>query len=89
MFADPFENAASSLVAPSSDCFEITPDDNADLARAAKAIYVGTGGDLVVRLVKSDSDVTFRNVISGSILDLRVRAVRQAGTTAADVVGLA
>lgn len=88
MFEDPFENSTNSLIAPSSDCFAITPDDSQDLSKATKAVYVGTSGDLVVRTIGSGSDVAFRNVIGGSILDIRVRAVRATGTTASDIVGL-
>ena len=88
MFEDPFESSANSLIAPSSDCFAITPNDTQELSKATKAIYVGSGGDLVVRPVGSSADVTFRNVIGGSILDVRVRAVRETGTSALDIVGM-
>lgn len=88
MFEDPYENAARSLIAPSSGCFEITLDDSQDLERATKALYVGSGGDIVLRPVGSNKDVTFRNTISGSILDIRVRAVRASGTSAQFLVGL-
>lgn len=54
-----------------------------------KAIFVGTGGDVVLRAVESSGDVTFRNIASGSILDVRVSAIRATGTSAADIVGLA
>ena len=89
MYADPFKDSANSLIGPSSDCFTISPSDTQDLNKATKAIYVGSGGDVVVRPIGSGSDVTFRNVIGGSILDVRVRAVRETGTTAFDIVGMA
>lgn len=89
MFQDKFDTVADSLIAPAMDCFAINPDDSADISQATKAIYVGTGGDIVLRAIDSTSDVTFRNVIGGSILDVRVRAIRATGTTAADIVGLA
>lgn len=88
MIIDPFENATNSLTAPCADCFEITPDDAQDLPRATKAIYVGTGGDIVLRAIDSETDIVFRNAISGSILDIRARAVRATGTLASDLVGL-
>lgn len=89
MIDDPFANTANSLISPALECFEITPDDSSDLATATKAIYVGTGGDIVLRAIGSDSDVTLRNTIGGSIIDVRVRAIRSSGTTASDIVGLA
>ena len=89
MLIDKFDKAVDSLIAPSIDCFEIAPSDSQDLPNATKAIYVGTGGDIVLRTIGSDTDVIFRNVASGSILDIRVSAIRATGTSAQDIVGLA
>ncbi len=89
MFEDPFASAVDSVTAPASDCFQITPDDTNDLSQATKALYVGTGGNIVLRSVGSENDVTLRNVVGGSIIDIRTRAVRATGTTASDIVGLA
>jgi hypothetical protein len=50
---------------------------------------VGTGGDLVGRAAGSNADVTFKNLASGQILDVRLQYVRASGTTATDIVGLA
>lgn len=86
---DPFESSSDSLIAPAKSAFAITPDDTADLPGATKAVYVGTGGDITARPVDGDIDVLFRNVVVGTILPVRVRAVRVGGTTAADLVGLA
>ena len=88
MFEDPFQNFANSLVAPAEHCFAITPDDDADLISGTKALFVGTGGDVTLRAVASDADVVFRNLPDGSIIDVRVQAVRATGTSAADIVGL-
>lgn len=74
---------------PASRCFAITPHDTAELEFVTKAIYVGSTGDLILRPVNGDSDVLFRNVPGGFILDVRARAVRMVGTTASDLVGLA
>ena len=88
MLHDPFKNTANSLTSPASRCFMITPDDVQELLEAPKAIYIGTGGDLVLRPLDDDNDIVLRNTISGSILDIRIRAVRATGTTAQDIVGL-
>lgn len=88
MPADNFDATLDSLIAPARNCFPITPNNTADLPILPKAIYVGNGGRLVVRAVDSPEDVTFDNVASGTILDLRVIAVRQTGTTASNLVGL-
>lgn len=89
MLNDPFAHTLESVVAPAADCFVITPDDTGDLPKATKALFIGTGGDIVLRSVAGTGDVTFRNLPDGSILDVRVRAIRATGTSAANPVGLA
>lgn len=89
MSLDNFGSVLDSLIAPARNCFSITPNNAATLPVLPKAIYVGTGGSLVVRAVDGTSDVTFINVASGSILDIRITAVRATGTTAANLIGLA
>lgn len=86
---DNFEPAIDSTTAPSRFSFPITPSDVDEIDRLTKGVYVGTGGNLVVRSVDASQDVTFVNVPSGAILDIRVRAVRATGTSAANLVGLA
>lgn len=88
MTVDPFEHYSDSLTAPAKATFAITPHDAADLPIAPKALFIGTGGTLVVRAVDSDLDTTFTNLADGTILPVRVRAVRATGSTAADIVGL-
>lgn len=85
---DNFGSSSDSLIAPANDAFEITPDDVQDLEAVTKAIYIGTGGDVVVRLLEGSSDITFANLQDGSILDVRLVALRATGTTASDIVGL-
>jgi hypothetical protein len=85
---DPFELYSDSLTAPAKTAFAVTPNDTADLPMFAKAIYIGTGGDLVLRAVDSVADATFANLPDGTILPVRVRAIRATGSTAANIVGL-
>lgn len=84
-----FADYADSPLAPALDCFAVTPSDTMELPKVTKALYIGEGGDVVLRTAKGSADVTFRNLPSGSTLDVRVRAVRATGTTAASLVGLA
>lgn len=86
---DPFANAADSIIAPASQAFTILPHDTEVLTTFAKALYIGTGGSIAVRPINSSTDVVFRNVVTGTVLAVRVSAVRANGTTAADIVGLA
>ncbi|WP_086738198.1 spike base protein, RCAP_Rcc01079 family [Erythrobacter colymbi] len=85
---DQFENSGDSLIAPAKDAFDIVPSDSTPLPVATKAIYVGTGGHLVLRTVDGKTDIRLANISNGAILPIRVLAVRQTGTTATDIVGL-
>jgi hypothetical protein len=89
MAYDAFQQLSVSSMTPSENCFPIVPDDIAELPYLTKAIYIGGGGDLVLLIGDSQTPVTFRNTVPGSVLDVRVRAVRSTGTTASDLVGLA
>lgn len=86
---DAFSSSSDSLIAPARLAFDLVPADTGDLAFATKAIYIGSGGDIVLRAIGSETDVTLRNVASGSMLAIRARAIRATGTTAASLVGLA
>ena len=89
MAIDPFASTVDSPTAPASYCFAVVPHDTNDVPRVTKAIYVGQGGDVTVRSIDGDADVTFVDVPAGMVLDVRVIAVRATGTTASDIVGLA
>jgi len=84
---DSFAGSGDSLVAPAKHAFPITPQANSDLPMAAKALYVGGAGDVVLRAVDSQEDVTFFNVASGTILPVRIRAIRDT-SSASNFVGL-
>ena len=89
MPTDTFSDFRDSPLAPARDCFAITPSDTDTLAVIPKAIFVGVGGDIELRAIDSETDVTFRNVPAGATLDIRVAAIRATGTSADGFVGLA
>ncbi|MCW1401077.1 hypothetical protein OKA06_01565 [Novosphingobium sp. MW5] len=89
MPSNPFELSADSVSSPARNCVAIVPNDANDLAVVTKALYVGTGGNIVVRTVDATADVTFANVPTGTVLPVRARAIRATGTTASQIVGLA
>lgn len=89
MIIDPFEATSDSLIAPARIAFDLNPNDATDLPAATKALYVGSGGDITLRTVAADSDVTLRNVPTGTVLAIRLKALRQTGTTAENLIGLA
>lgn len=73
---------------PSSSAFAITPNDDVDLTYPIRALYVGTGGDIVCILWDDTAEVTFANVLGGSCLPLQVKRILDTGTGASDLVGL-
>lgn len=85
---DKFENV-NGLADPARMAFAITPHASNEIDPLPKAIYIGSAGDLVGRAVGSSADVTFKNLASGQILDVRLQYVRASGTTAANILGLA
>lgn len=89
MANDSFAAHGDAPAAPSRAPFAITPHDTNELTTIPKALFVGTGGTLVLRGVEGTADVTFKNVANGQVLDVRAHYVRATGTTAADIVGLA
>ncbi len=88
MSNDPFKYLTDSPMAPAEQCFEILPSDTQDLPVPTKALYIGEGGDIALVTLRGTNEIIFRNLQSGSILDVRVRAVRATGTSAASLVGL-
>ena len=77
------------LIAPCSNFSAVTPNDGVQLTISPKALYIGTGGDLTVSsLMEKDVPVTFKNVPSGAIIDVRVSRIYATGTTAADIVAM-
>lgn len=86
--SDPFAGLVDGVTAPATRGVAVTPHDSDPLADAPKALFIGTGGDLVVRGINDAADVTFKNLPSGSVLPFRAQLVRATGTTASAIVAL-
>lgn len=73
---------------PGRDPEAVTKSDSVNYtdSRVARALYVGTGGNVSL-LVRSGTTVVFNNVPSGAILPVWHTRVNTA-TTAADMVAL-
>ena len=69
------------------DAFAVTTDDNSDLPRIARGLYVGGAGDITLVTFRG-TEVAFVGVSAGTILPVVARRVKATGTTATDVVGL-
>lgn len=84
---DSFTGYSDSEQAPSRAPFAIVPNDTNPLPGIPKGIYVGTGGDLVVRGIAGAADVTYRNLPDASYVNVRAGFVRATGTTATNLIG--
>lgn len=83
---NPFSQHARSLSGPATDAVAVTPDDGADLAEVAVALYVEAGGTVVVDTAAGQT----RTIVLAdfAILPVGVRRVRATGTTAAGIHAL-
>lgn len=84
---DAYRTHAPTAASPARMAATVTPDDGADLSPWAKALYVGTAGDLTVIPAGGMVAVTLKNHPLGYVA-VQVRRVLQTGTTADDIVAL-
>ena len=68
--------------------FAVTPSDATVFATLTRYIYVGTTGDLAVRLAGDTTAVTLSSVPAGAMLALCCAQVMSTNTTADDIVAL-
>lgn len=86
-YSDYFPNI-DTVTAPGKRMFEITPHDDNEVDPLPKALRFDGAGAVTLRAVDSDADVTI-NVAAGSELHVRVRYVRDTGTDAITIHGIA
>ncbi len=86
--ADQFSAHGDAVSAPARLAVAIVPHDANALGDVPKALFVGTGGTIIMRGVGGGADVSFKNIADGSVLPFRAQYVRATGTTAADIVAL-
>lgn len=72
---------------PAKSLREVYPDDELELDFISKALYVGTGGDLLILAQEDATPVFFQNVPSGAIIPVRAKKV-MLGTSAENIVAL-
>ena len=75
-------------VDPAEYAAAVTKSDSTVLNPVPRALYIGSGGDVVVTMAADGTDVTFSNVPTGTKLPVRVSKVKATGTTASSIVAL-
>lgn len=84
---DLFKTHSRSLTSPPEFGAAIVPDDAAGLGHVTRALYVGGGGDIALRLFGGD-EIMLADVPSGTLIPLRAAQVYATGTSATAIVGL-
>tara|TARA_R100000773_G_C4203633_1_gene105207 strand:- start:660 stop:905 length:246 start_codon:yes stop_codon:yes gene_type:complete len=70
-----------------TEAVDVTPH-NSNALSSPSALYVGVGGDVVVTMANSATDVTFKNVPSGTFLPIAVTHVKSTNTTATNILAI-
>lgn len=73
-------------IAPASRAAAVTPNDTAIVG--ARALYIGTAGDVAIAPRRDMDSVIFRSVPAGTILPVHAAIVALTGTTASNIVAL-
>lgn len=85
---DAFASHQQDLDSPANNGAAVTPHDTNELATYARALYIGTGGNLSIISPGDSAAVTYVNVQGGTILPVRAKIVRATGTTATNIVAI-
>lgn len=92
MPADPTKDRGGSLPRtagqPARGAAAVTPNDTTDLPTYARALFIGTAGNISVIPVNNDDAAPVTLKVAAGVLPVQVRRVRATGTTAADIVAL-
>lgn len=78
------EEELRSPEAAASGIEAVTPSDTAELSTVSRALWVGTGGNVVV-VMFDRTTATIANVPDSTLLPIRVRQVKSTGTTASGI----
>lgn len=79
------ENFTRGLSSPLSSFVDVTPDDDTDLDDVARALYVGTTGDVELMLEGMDAAVVLHDLAAGIWHPMMVKRVLDTNTTATDI----
>ncbi len=82
----PVVGGVTGPTSPAAKAIAIVPNDSTIIA--CRALFVGTGGNINALLIGDTAAQLFKNVPSGSMLDIACQKVLSTNTTAADILGL-
>lgn len=85
---DTFKQQPETEWSPATSSVSVTPSDSEELAYLTRALYVGVGGNLSVKLRDDSAAVVFVGVAEGTILPLQVKQVMATNTTATNIIAL-
>lgn len=94
---DIFKFASPNILGPYTHAYVITPNDNAELPFAVRALYIGGAGTIKLTLRddqglnvnnQGGGPVTLGTVTAGQILAMWTRQVWATGTSATPIIGL-
>ena len=82
----PYQNGPYGIESPAPNAAAITPSDSAELPTIPRSVWVGTSGNVAVKMHNSTDTVTFVGV--QGLLPIVPKQVLSTGTTATDIVGI-
>ena len=72
---------------PAENAAGVTPHDTNDITKGARALYVGTTGN--IKMITAGGDTgTLKSVPAGAIITVRVKRVFSTGTSASNIVSI-
>jgi len=84
---DSFKTHTQNLTAPPQNAVPIAPNDTGSLALITRALFVGSTGDVAVRM-QGGQTMTFSNMQGGTQYAMRVEQVLATGTTTTGIIGM-
>ena len=85
---DTFKQQPELRWSPAASAVAVTPSDSTELTYVARALYIGVGGNVAVKLRDDSTAVVLVGVAEGSVLPLQVKQVMATDTTATNIVAL-
>ena len=79
---------ASAMQDPATRAVAVTPNDNTDLGKGIRALWIGGAGDVAVTMINASAAVTLAGATAGTIIPIRVEKVMSTNTSATNIVAL-